>query len=367
MSFQTPPFDPNELADWLVQGLKETLSYRLKKTLDREKWQELLRSKIPNRNQVIHFALKKAFVQTGFSFEELKQGDALFYIIRKKFREVLEGQTTRRLILVPGFGDSPNSWFAPFIFSKRELAKRFDEILILDFPGYSGFLSKHEMVTSMTILLNVVKMICEAHPPTVLMGHSLGGWLAGKTAQSLRIPADHLILVAPSGLIPEFERESFADFIVRNQNLSAEELLELIVHEPKRYHEFIKEEVKAFYSQSNVKEFVQSVALHHFIDPALPFRAKKLTVIWGEDDRFVPSQWMRYWVENYGEFLDAYLLKHTGHVPQIECPRSMAQVFLHALIGKSGLSGKGWKKIQSRKNEFKETSYLPTSETRLLT
>ncbi len=352
MPAQPPPFDPNELAEWLVQGLKETLSYRFKKAIDRERLMDLLKSKVPNRNQVVHLALRQAFQQGGFSFEELKQGDALFYMIRKKFRTVPEGQTVRRLLLIPGFGDSPGSWLFSFGFAKRELAKRFDEILLVDFPGYSGFLAKHEMVSSMTMLLSVINTVCEHHPPTVIVGHSLGGWLAGKVSQNLRKPLEHLFLMAPSGLIPEFERKAFGDFIVKNQDLEVEELLGLIMHEPKRYHEMIKDDLKAFYSRKQVKEFVESVKSNEFINPSLPFRAKKLTVVWGENDRFVPSQWIRYWVESYGEYLDAYLLKETGHVPQIECPRTTAQVFLHALLGKESTSGQGWRKIQSRKKDF---------------
>lgn len=366
MSSKTPPFDPNELADWLVQGFKETLSYRLKNVLDREKWAELVKSKIPNKNQVIHLALKKAFQQAGFKFEELKQGDAVFFILRKTLREVPEGHAVRRFVLVPGFGDSPATWLASFAFANRELSKRFDEILVIDFPGYSGFLAKHELVASMTILLSVVKTVCEANPPSVLVGHSLGGWLAGRVAQNLKVPMDHLILIAPSGLIPEFERKAFGEFIVNNQALSAEDLLSLIVHEPKKYHEFVRDEIRTFYSQKGVKDFVESVARDQFINPSLPFSARKLTVLWGENDRFVPSQWIRFWVENYGEYLDAYLIKDTGHIPQMESPRTMVQVIFHAITGRAGNSGSKWKKIQNRRKEFRFDAKL-THSARLLT
>ena len=353
MSTQKPPFDPNALAEWLVEGLKETVSYRVKQTLDREKWVDYFRSKVPTRNAAVHFALKQVFERTGFKFEELKQGDAKFYLVRKSFREVKPGQALRRLVIIPGFGDSPASWLPVFTLSIRELERRFDEVVVLDFPGYMGFLSEHAMVPSMDILLGVTKMVCEIYPPTVMIGHSLGGWLAGKVAQSNPKLMEHLILIAPSGLIPtREERERFGKFILSNQDLAIEDLLGRIMHAPKKYHEFLSDDVKAFFAKAGVKEFVESVGEHHFIDQTKPFSARKLTVIWGEHDHFVPSQGMRDWVEFYGTYLDAYILKDTGHVPQLERPLATSEVIFHAVLGKPSQEGKHWKKIQTRRQEW---------------
>ncbi len=352
MSKQTSPFDPNEFAEWLMDGFKETLSYRVRQTLDRDRWVEYFKSKIPNKNQIIHLALKKAFENAGFVFEDLKQGDATFYVIRKTIRQVEPGQKVRRFLFIPGLGDSPGSWVPFFTLSQKELAKQFDEVIVVDFPGYMGFLSHHEMVPSMAILLNVVKMVCEIYPPEVLMGHSLGGWLAGKVAQELNQVIDHFIAVAPSGLIPDAERKTFGDFIVNNQGLTIEELLELIVYDPRKFGPLLNKDFKDFYEKPSIKAFVNSVEPQQFIDATKPFQARKLTVIWGDHDQFVPTHWVRYWVEHYGENLDAYLLKNTGHIPQMERPIVTSQVLLHALGSKPGAEGNGWKKIQSRRREF---------------
>jgi pimeloyl-ACP methyl ester carboxylesterase len=368
MSKQTSPFDPNEFAEWLIQGLKETVSYRVRQTLDRDRWIEYVRSRMPNKNQVIHLALKKGFEQAGFKFEELKQGSALFYVIRKTLREVPQGQPIRRFVFIPGLGDSPGSWVPFFTLSQKELARQFDEVVVLDFPGYMGFLSHHEMVPSMSILLNVVKMVCDLYPPHTLMGHSLGGWLAGKTAQDFRAPIEHLVTVAPSGLIPPEERKVFGDFIVRNQELTLEELLELIVYDAKKFAPLLTKDFKDFYEQPEIKSFVESVEDEQFIDASKPFIARRISVIWGDQDRFVPTHWIRYWVERYGEHLDAYLLKNTGHIPQMERPIVLSQVLLHALMSKEGTDGMGWKKIQSRRSEWSPKSSSEASiGTKLLT
>jgi pimeloyl-ACP methyl ester carboxylesterase len=350
-------FDPNELAKWLYDGLRETIAYRLKQTFNRERILAEIQSRIPNQNQVVHFALRQLFEKNGFHFEEIKQGDAKFFVIRKRIRTVAKPSEARRAILVPGFGDTPASWIPLQGLLWRDLNRHFDEIILIDFPGYSGFLSHHSMVPSMKVLLGLVKTVCEANPPTVLMGHSLGGWLAAKVAQDLTRPVDHLVVIAPSGLTPdEFERRSFGDFIINNQNLPVEELLDLIMHEPKNLKKIVNEDIKRFYSRSEVREFVESVKPSDFIDHTMPFQARKISVIWGENDQFVPSHWIRHWVEHYGTWLDAYLMKDTGHIPQLERPLVLASILKNALFGSVSdhrdLGASGWIRIVDRQREY---------------
>lgn len=341
------PFDPEAFAQWLVQGLKETLAYRIRNTLSKERLLELARSKIPNRGQALHQFLKPVFVKDGFEFETLRVGDATFQVLRKRIQE-----GSRRLVLIPGFGDTPASWILSYGFFKKRLAEKFDEVVILDFPGYLGFLSHERLVPSMAVLQSAVKTVCERYPPHTLMGHSLGGWLAGKTAQVMSAkPIEHLILIAPSGLTPEEERQAFGDFILEGQKLTVEELLERVVYDPKPYQVLLKEEFKSFYSKPELREFIESVKQLEFLDPSQPLGARRLSLIWGDHDQFVPSQWMRHWIEAYGPQTDAYLLTQTGHLPQLERPQALAQVFLKAWGVTDQKSGRNWKQTHERKPE----------------
>ncbi len=357
--FMTEPgnFDPNAFAKWLYDGLRETIAYRLKQTFNRERILTELQAKIPNQNQVVHFALRQIFEKNGFHFEEIKQGDAKFFVIRKRIRPVAKPSEVRRAILVPGFGDTPASWIPLQGLLWRDLSRHFDEIILVDFPGYNGFLSHHAMVPSMKVLLGLVKTVCEANPPTVLMGHSLGGWLVAKVAQELDRPVDHLVVLAPSGLTPdELERRSFGDFIINNQHLPVEELLDLIMHEPKNLKKVVNDDIKRFYSRPEVRAFVESVKPSDFIDHTAPIRAKKITAIWGENDQFVPSHWIRHWVECYGEWMNAYLMKETGHIPQLERPVVLASVLRNALFGGASddkdIGSSGWIRIHERKRSY---------------
>lgn len=367
MSSQKPPFDPHALADWLTQGLKETVSYRIAQTFDRDKWLQKVRDKIPTRSGALHFALKRLFEKFDFKFEEFKQGDAKFYVVRKKFRDLKPGQEVRRLVMVPGFGDSPASWLTVFASSFLELEKRFDEIVVLDFPGYMGFLSGHAMVPSMEILISVAKTVCEAYRPTVLIGHSLGGWLAAKVAQATPHLMDQLILIAPAGLIPSHEeRERFGKFILSNQDIEPAEMLGRIIHKPKRYHSILNHDLKQFFSGDGLKQFVESVTEAHFVDQTKPFSARKLTVIWGEKDLFVPSQGIRDWVEAYGLYLDAFILKDTGHLPQLERPLATSDLIFQSIAGTASKSTSDWLKIQSRRMEWANARLDQPANTKLL-
>ena len=366
---QPTNFDPNEFAKWLYDGLKETIAYRIKQTFSREKLLEQLQSKIPNQSQVFHFVLKHVFESSGFKFEELKQGDANFYLIRKTIKKVEPGKKVRRLVLIPGFGDTPAAWMPIYGLLGRDLVKNFDEIILIDFPGYTGFLSHQALIPSMKLLQGLVKTVCIANPPTVLIGHSLGGWLAGKVAQELTQPIEHLLVIAPSGLTPDHdERIKFGDFIVNNENLQPQEILKLMMHEAGKFSSLIDADVKKFFAKPEIREFIESVKPEDFIDPTIGFKAKKVTVIWGENDQFVPSQWIRYWVEHYGVYLDAFLLKETGHLPHLERPIVLTQVLKQALFGKKEdeKTVSDWIKIQSRQKEFDQDLAPKTLEPNLI-
>lgn len=347
---QNQPFNPDEFAKWLVDGVKDTLHYRLKQVLNREQILELLKSKIPTRNQLFHGAMKQAFIKSGFTFETLQQGDAPFQLIRKKNKK--EGKIETRLIMIPGFGDTPASWITTYTFLKGELEAKFDEILIIDFPGYLGFLSHVPMVPSMEVLLGAVKTICEANPPTVLMGHSLGGSLAGKVAQELSKPIEHLILVAPSGLPPENEFEHLPNFVKQMKEAPFEDMIKKLVHEPRKYYLLLKNEFDYFYSKPEIPEFIASVKGHHFIDPKKEFATKKLTIIWGDQDQFVPAHWMRYWVECFGPYMDGYLINNTGHLPQLEHPKIMSDLIKEILFSKRNADEDRWRKIVTHTKGF---------------
>jgi pimeloyl-ACP methyl ester carboxylesterase len=345
------PFDPNEFAIWFMDGIKETVAYRVRQTFDRQKIAEYIRSKIPTRSQVVHEVLKRTLEKNGFKFEALKLGDATFQLLRKQFREVPSGQAVRRLLVIPGFGDSPASWMGTFSFARREVMKNFDEVLVVDFPGYLGFSSAQAMVPSMAVLQGMVRTVCEANPPTVLVGHSLGGWLAAKVAQELRRPFDQLILISPSGLIPENERDSFGDLIMGTKDMAMDDLVQKVIHSPKRFHKMLSEDLNQFFSKPAIREFVESVNAQQFVNPMIPFGCSKISVIWGESDEFVPASWLRYWVENFGETLNAYSLKQTGHLPHIEHPKVLAEVLVNAMTGKPATTGSGWKLVHQRKRE----------------
>jgi pimeloyl-ACP methyl ester carboxylesterase len=120
---------------------------------------------------VIEFALKKA----GFRWELRRQGDQKIGLWRKALRERPPGARPARLVWIPGFGDTPVSWLSVLGPLMPLLRKRFDEVVLVDFPGYAGFLSREKPFASIDLLIQSLGDVLDSLEPRVVAGQSLGG------------------------------------------------------------------------------------------------------------------------------------------------------------------------------------------------
>lgn len=346
--------DLDALAQWLAQGLKETLQYRFKKITDRDLWLQVIKSKVPTRSQIMHGVLKQRWLKSGYHFDFIKMGEATFYVIRKR----LNPQGDRRLIFVPGFGDASSSWMAAFNFGKKDLPQYVDELITIDFPGHLGFLSQYPLTASLDVLLEAVKTVVKANPPTYLMGHSLGGWLAGKVAQDpelaqLTPKIKKLVLACPSGFIPPEEQVAFGEFIKSISKMPFQTMIKKLVYHPYPFYRALKKDFEWFYSKPELECFVDSAREDHFISTQKPFLANEVILIWGDHDQFVPTHWSRYWIEHFGPQLKVAMLKNIGHMIQIERPQATGRLLNTILTGQYE-SNSGWKWIHKtqRPNDY---------------
>src|SRR5436853_6239182 len=80
----------------------------------------------------------------GVRCELRRVGEWQVGLWRKRLRPSLGGDAAagRRVLLVPGLGDSPISWVATLAPLVPLLARRHDEIVALDLPGYNGLLAE---------------------------------------------------------------------------------------------------------------------------------------------------------------------------------------------------------------------------------
>src|SRR5687768_11126224 len=92
----------------------------------------------------LHWAGYGALIAAGYKLELRRNGDLKLGLWRKSFERKsvkVEGVKTRkkgtprRLVIIPGFGDSPMSWLPSMALMRPVLRHKYDEIIFFDFPG----------------------------------------------------------------------------------------------------------------------------------------------------------------------------------------------------------------------------------------
>lgn len=152
-----------------------------------------------------------------------------------------------------------------------------------------------------------------------LMGHSLGGWIAGEMA--IRIPAaiDRLILVAAGGI----RGQGYAG---NNFIWSAEETAAALFVDPAMRAKFVEppaDEAIALRVHRSRESTARLVWSPRWIGPAMNKWAARIAmptlVIWGEADGLFPASFGRTFADRLPDstFVE---IANCGHVPHLERP-----------------------------------------------
>lgn len=299
----------------------------------------------------------RAMRAAGFTWEPRRIGDVQLGVWRLKLRNRpaggagTAGAAPRRWILIPGFGDTPLSWMSVLLLLKPFL-RSIDEIILLDFPGFQGFLAEEPCFPSLDLMMDSVMDLMDSLRPEIIMGHSLGGWLAAKyaadcgqglrprgagAAKQYRGPRQ-LILISPSGVFgPDDERQQFEDVFRRAAEQGIEALRpNLFAREP-FWFRFLAPEFSRFITREDVVKFLSSVRPEHSVESGIEQIRAEIWLIWGEKDTLVPARWMNRWLEILSQSGNhapqALWLKKLGHSPQVESPVTTAAALAQILNG----------------------------------
>lgn len=240
-------------------------------------------------------------------------------------------KTPRRgkILWVPGLGDTPISWLAvAFAAASR---KGFDELVLLDFPGFHGSLAHSRCITGIDRFFEIASDVVKELRPEVVVGHSLGGWLASKAAAGAAAAAagegvQKLVLLSPSGICGGPDERAL-------WNLEFRSFVEVPdVHE---YGNRLFARVPPgwsrvgglflpFLSREDTREFLDSVEARHFLDEGASADLARLAgmeieLLWGERDRVVPSRFGAEWVRALPQS-KLTLWPDIGHMPHLESP-----------------------------------------------
>jgi pimeloyl-ACP methyl ester carboxylesterase len=300
----------------------------------------------------LHWAAAQAMKQAGYRWEPRRAGDLKIGVWRKRWRTTT---SARRFVFIPGFGDTPLSWGFVLPLLSPVLRKRYDEIVLVDFPGFGGFLSSEKPYHSVDLMTEALFDTLDSLRPTTILGHSLGGAFAAlyaadcgaglrptKQQAGLKSPyagPDTLILVTPSGVFPSDEER---DELTRKFTQAVEAKMDGI--EKVRPHMFAKEpfwfrffagEFSKFFATTEIEQFIASFKTPDILrDKASHIRCK-VWLIWGDKDTLIPPTCLPAWLEKLDDRAQGILLKNVGHSPQIEATTTLATI-LNAILSEDG-------------------------------
>jgi pyruvate dehydrogenase E2 component (dihydrolipoamide acetyltransferase) len=220
------------------------------------------------------------------------------------------------VLLLHGFGGDINIW----VFNQENLAAE-RPVYALDLPGH-GASSADTGEGSASYFADVVAKFMDAVgvEKAHLVGHSMGGAVAGALAKSHPEKVASLVLVASAGLGEEINAEYIEGFIAANRRKEMKNTLSLLFADPDLVTRQLVNDVLKFKRRDGVDEALRAVADRMFPDgkqadvPDLSDVEAPMMAVWGREDRIVPSSH----AQNLPDSARVELLDDTGHMPQME-------------------------------------------------
>jgi pimeloyl-ACP methyl ester carboxylesterase len=329
----------------------------------KEPWLTALNSfkNVASAMQGIHWIARGIFKQKGYSWELRRAGEVKLGLWKKKLRPKSQRSPyPKRFILIPGFGDTPLSWFFVMSLLAPVLKKNFDEVVFIDFPGFGGFLSKERSFPTMDLMLSVLGDTLDSLKPHTILGHSLGGWItahyAAQCGQGIRPSANRLNYSGPHSVILANPSGIFTDEKTKLGLISIFESSRKHGFEALRPHLFAKEppwfgmlvaDFQKFIRREDILQFMDSIRDEHVVEGIARQIKSKVWLLWGEKDTLVPASCSRVWLEKLNsEFKSEHhviLLKKSGHSPHLEQPTITAVILAQILAEKTPHRfGKRW-------------------------
>jgi pimeloyl-ACP methyl ester carboxylesterase len=285
--------------------------------------------------KVLHSASAKIFQSLGFKWEVRRRGELKIGLWRKSWQSAHSGsrQSPKRLVVVPGFGDTPLSWVSTLLFLTPVIYKNYDELILLDFPGFGGFLNHEKAFHSLELMMEATSDVFDSLQPHTILGHSLGGWLTSryaidcgkklrpKTTTNHFIGPLKIILTNPSGVITNREkgeawRESFQEFFRQGFNHLRPHIF---AREP-FWFRALASDFGNFLTRPEIKLFMDSIEDKDMLTDHLDHLACEVWLLWGEKDTLVPIDLSKdAWVK-LEKKVNRILIQKSGHTPQIERP-----------------------------------------------
>jgi pimeloyl-ACP methyl ester carboxylesterase len=301
-----------------------------------------------------HLVLQRLFPKFGFQFEVRHLGDSRIGLLRWPLRKLSPAKTARRLVVTPGFGDTPLVWVSVLTGMKPILKGEYDEVVFLDFPGYSGFLHAESAFDSMDELLRCYGEVVGTLSPRAILGHSLGAWLAADYA-SKHPELERLVLIDAGGVTgTEDQKRAYQSLFLRAVQGDVEGVLPHSFAKRPFWLPWVQGEFLGFLKSSEVRSFIESFDDRHIVTPRVSAIRAKTAVLWGDCDTMTPTDWIHEWLSLLAPETEAFgvLIRGSGHSPHLEKPAGLIPPLSRILAGKKPKNVKAiplWKVIEPKR------------------
>lgn len=290
------------------------------------------------------YAVQAPLRKLGFRFELRRRGDLGMALWRLK----LSSKKTiapKRLVFIPGFGDSPLAWLPVFTLLFPKLKSTYDELIFLDFPGFSGMYFNQTAFADIDSMFDHAFEILDQLKAETIVGHSLGAWIAstysvrvaeGKRARGAQAPTK-LILASPPGTMKDeaCEEKWKGRFDLALQGNYDDFVNNMFAKAPWMLKKGAKY-MKLFFEKPEIRSFMSSIRREHLFASELEVLPAKTYLIWGQEDQLNFYSWSEEWIKRGPPTLQLLTLPGVGHMLHVETPFRMAY-FLGQILGDEGL------------------------------
>ena len=272
--------------------------------------------------ELLHKTIRLRFHRLGFRSRFLPLDNCQIHYYQRQI-----SGTETPVVFLHGLGTSSSTWIKVL-----PLLPPAQTISCIDLPGHgfsrittgAPFFPMHQLDTALEQWFERTQTT-----PVLLVGHSLGGWLAARFGLRHPHSVRHLVLINSAGIYyPGAEKQ--AEAFTLHRTADARSLLDLLWYRYPWYFKPFTGGVFHSLQKRKIASFVASVRTDDFLNRSLPDLKTGLDLIWGEEDRLTDVRSMEI-IRDILPDTRVHRIPLCGHVPQLERPRLLAPL-LRAII-----------------------------------
>ena len=261
----------------------------------------------------VHHHVRRRYAKFGIASKrlELTQASVHYYESLPADRPTI--------VLLHGLGTSSSTW----VHVLPHLAKTF-HVIAIDLPGFGfsslpdsdGFFPYNKLQQALRLI--IPKLV---NSPFVMLGHSLGGWLAADYAILSNRAVKQIVLINPAGISYPGVDEQRRLFDIKDMK-SLYVLLNRLWWKYPWYFKVFGPAIFFDLRNRGVPQFVRTVKEDDFLNDRLTGLQAPVSLIWGKDDKVISEETVNVLKRLVPRVYVRYI-NDCGHVPQLERPKEL--------------------------------------------